>query len=636
MSVEAMKPTRVSESKPDPFVGRTVDGYRIDELIGRGGMGEVYLATQLSLNRPVALKVLPHALLEDQRFLDRFRREVDILSRLSHPGIVTVMERGEVDGRPYVVMEYVRGTSLREVMKRGPVSTSEALVIVRGVLSALEHAHTQGIIHRDIKPENVLIAPGGVVKVADFGLSRLMEPDITRLTRSHVMLGTFEYMAPEQREQAKDADERSDLYATGVVLYEMIAGELPIGHFDPLSKTRPKECDGRIDEIVKRSLQKRPDARYQKAASMGNAVSQLLSAPALVEAPAPAPAAAEAVVSPPTPDLSWHQYRVYAILLAGMVLAYAITWSMIIVAALAIAAFKIPWHKIRRKHAILVGTVALLGFAGVFKMVNMKQRNARGAATQQRLDAMRAANRPVKVLVAFLRPGKTLEPGFADALLRDLSVKDWLTRTGRPSWASFPDGISTKTGIGGVYLIFDRLVTKTGHHEETKMNTIERNIAAAFSMVLAARTNYVERILTSNANLERQMRNFPPPKAKPFRTPVARLTGIGNVLPEGTITKILDNEAVLAWIASVAAPMWEYPEGVSVVLQGRTVFVTFDRSVTKSGAGDSPSAAESRVIYAIARALVANENEFFSHATACKLQTTSKSKNDPPVPLVDK
>ncbi|MHC4959086.1 MAG: serine/threonine-protein kinase [Planctomycetota bacterium] len=294
--MEDQKQTRISDGVPDKFVGRTLDGYRIDELIGRGGMGEVYRATQLSLNRPVAIKVLPESLAEDKRFLDRFEREVDILSRLSHPAIVTVFERGEVDGRPYLAMEYVEGTSLRAVLKQGPLPPTDALVIVRAVLGALEHAHKKGIIHRDIKPENILLAPGGVVKVADFGLSRLVHgEELTRLTQSLVALGTYEYMAPEQREQSKDCDERTDLYATGVVLYETIAGELPIGHFDALSKKRPEECDSRIDSVVERSLKKSPEERFHDATAMGDAVSQLISKPGIMPVVAAAVPFAEPV-----------------------------------------------------------------------------------------------------------------------------------------------------------------------------------------------------------------------------------------------------------------------------------------------------------------------------------------------------
>jgi hypothetical protein len=290
MRVEEERPTRADPSPPDPFLGQILGGCRIDEVLGRGGMGVVYKATQLSLNRPVAIKVLPEEVCGQPQFVERFKREVDVLSRLAHPNVVTVFERGEVDGRLYVIMEYVQGTSLREVIRKGPLPSAEALVIVRGVLAALEHAHGKGIIHRDIKPENVLVAPGGIVKVADFGLSRLIDPaEATRLTHTNILLGTYEYMAPEQREKAREADERADIYATGVVLYELLAGELPIGHFAALSRKRPRECDSRIDEIVERSLAKSPEDRYQRASEMGAAVSRVLSAAA---APEPPPVAA--------------------------------------------------------------------------------------------------------------------------------------------------------------------------------------------------------------------------------------------------------------------------------------------------------------------------------------------------------
>jgi hypothetical protein len=203
---------------------------------------------------------------------------------------VTVFDRGEVDGRPYLILEFIDGTSLREVMRNGPVPAAEALQIVSSVLSALEHAHNQGVIHRDIKPENVLLSKGTVVKVADFGLSRLIDPEKeTRLTRTHLTLGTFEYMAPEQREKARDADERSDLYATGVVLYELLTGELPIGRFALPSHKRPAECDRRIDAVIERSLEKDPAQRYQGAGEMASAVSAILDRPHADEGPSPQP-----------------------------------------------------------------------------------------------------------------------------------------------------------------------------------------------------------------------------------------------------------------------------------------------------------------------------------------------------------
>jgi len=282
--------TRLSEngngSPADPFLDRTFDGYQIEEVIGRGGMGTVYRARQLSLGRPVAIKILSRDLADKEQFLERFLREADALSRLSHPNVVQVYDRGEVDGQPYLVMEYVEGASLRDVMQEGPLPAAEALRIVSSVLAALEHAHVNGIVHRDIKPENVLLSRGRVIKVADFGLSRLLGPaDLTRLTRTQLVLGTYEYMAPEQRERSKEADPRSDLYATGVVLYEMLTGELPIGRFTLPSQRRPEDCDGRFDELVERSLAKNPARRFQSASEMSGAVSVLLEHPDPVAPP---------------------------------------------------------------------------------------------------------------------------------------------------------------------------------------------------------------------------------------------------------------------------------------------------------------------------------------------------------------
>jgi len=278
--------TRLSEQGGDPWIGRTVGGYRIEAVLGRGGMGTVYRARQLSLGRPVAIKVLPLDLAGEEQFLERFHREADALSRLSHPNVVTVFDRGEVDGQPYLVMEYVEGTSLREMVREKPLALLEALRIATAVLAALDHAHEKGIVHRDIKPENVLLSRDGVVKVADFGLSRLLGPDHgTRLTRTQLVLGTYEYMAPEQREHAREADPRSDLFATAVVLYEMLTAELPIGRFTLPSQRRPEDCDARVDALVERGLEKNPARRFQSAREMSEAIAAIQQSPQPQAAP---------------------------------------------------------------------------------------------------------------------------------------------------------------------------------------------------------------------------------------------------------------------------------------------------------------------------------------------------------------
>ncbi len=263
--------------EPDPWLNRTFGGYRVDERIGEGGMASVYRGTQLSLGRPVAIKVLPELYVAEFQFRERFRREADALGRLQHKNIVTVIDRGEVDERPFLVMEYVDGKSLRDILREGRLPVRTALNYIHGVLSALDHAHALGVVHRDVKPENVLVGKDGTVKVVDFGLGRYRtEYEMTRLTHTRMALGTREYMSPEQREKAKDADERSDLYSAGVILYEMLTGELPIGRFESPSAKRPGECDRRIDVIVELALQNNPDDRYQRAAQMAHAVKEAL------------------------------------------------------------------------------------------------------------------------------------------------------------------------------------------------------------------------------------------------------------------------------------------------------------------------------------------------------------------------
>ncbi len=250
--------------------GTRIGGYRIVELIGRGGMGRVYRATQISLGRPVALKILDGRLALDPVFRRRFERESEALTKLEHPNIVRIIDRGSEDGVCFFVMELVEGRNLREWMSDRRPEYRECVRIAEEVCDALAYAHGRGIIHRDIKPENILIDRTGRVKIADFGLSRILrttdgEP-VSRLTQTRLAMGTFDYISPEQRESARYADARSDLFALGVVLYEMLTGELPLGNFDPPSRlARVPES---IDAVVLRALQKDPRRRFETAAEM--------------------------------------------------------------------------------------------------------------------------------------------------------------------------------------------------------------------------------------------------------------------------------------------------------------------------------------------------------------------------------
>ncbi|MBI3185447.1 MAG: serine/threonine protein kinase [Myxococcales bacterium] len=261
--------TAISRGKsPD-----VIPGYRLEKLVGKGGMGEVHQATQLSLGRKVALKLLAPDLAKDQAFVGRFEKEGAALAALSHPNVVSIVDQGKTDFTYYLVMEYVDGPSLREVMRSPLLEPSSALKIILEICRAIDYAHNRGVIHRDLKPENILFdeQAGGIAKVTDFGLAGFAESaqDASKfnLTETHVAMGTASYMAPEQRVDAKSADHRADVYSLGVVLYELVVGEVPLGNFDPPS-TRKPGVDRRIDDIVARCLKPLPADRYQKVSDL--------------------------------------------------------------------------------------------------------------------------------------------------------------------------------------------------------------------------------------------------------------------------------------------------------------------------------------------------------------------------------
>lgn len=232
-------------------------------LIGHGGMSAVFKARQPRLDRVVALKVLPKSLAATPGFAERFHREGRVLARLSHPSIVTVHDFGESGGFAYLVMEFVDGVNLRQAMRAGRFTPEQALRIIPAICDALQFAHTQGVLHRDIKPENILLDTAGKVKIADFGIAKILDEkggDML-LTQSGAKLGTAPYMAPEQIEQPSSVDHRADIYSLGVVFYEMLTGELPLGRFAAPSEFAA--VGGNIDEIVFRALEKERSRRQQ-------------------------------------------------------------------------------------------------------------------------------------------------------------------------------------------------------------------------------------------------------------------------------------------------------------------------------------------------------------------------------------
>ena len=238
------------------------------ELLGQGGMGAVYKARQPGLDRLVALKILPSQAGSDPGFAERFNREARALARLSHPNIVAVYDFGQTHGLHYFIMEYVDGPNLREIERANKLSAREALQIIPQICEALQFAHDEGVVHRDVKPENVLLDKKGRVKIADFGLAKILgrEPKDLRLTGARDVVGTPHYMAPEQVEHPQEVDHRADIYSLGVVFYEMLTGELPLGKFAlPSQKV---QVDVRLDEVVLHTLEKEPSRRYQHASQV--------------------------------------------------------------------------------------------------------------------------------------------------------------------------------------------------------------------------------------------------------------------------------------------------------------------------------------------------------------------------------
>ena len=256
------KPRFVAERS---WEGSEIDGLRIEERIGAGGMGTVYRALPVAGGPALAVKFLSPSLAAEPELVARFGREVALLEKLDHAAIVKVRAHGASQGVPWFAMDLVDGPTLATRLMTGPLGLSEAREVFPQLLDALAHAHSRGIVHRDLKPANVLLAKDGA-RLADFGIAR---PDInsatrkTQLTRTDAIMGTFPYMSPEQR-SGRPVDARSDLYSVGVMIYEALSGQRPEGAFPPLHQIRP-EVPAAVDMVLTRLLQPDPAARYAKA-----------------------------------------------------------------------------------------------------------------------------------------------------------------------------------------------------------------------------------------------------------------------------------------------------------------------------------------------------------------------------------
>ena len=283
-----------TENHPGGFTPPTLEElseifprFEILELIGKGGMGAVYKVRQPELDRIVAMKILPPAIGLSPAFSSRFTREAKALAKLNHPGIVTIHESGQEGGLYYILMEYVDGVNLRQLLANGRISPREAMAIVPQICDALQFAHDQGIVHRDIKPENLLLDRLGRVKVADFGIAKLMGNDDPAATTTHTLeatltdggkaMGTPQYMAPEQTDSPAEVDHRADIFALGVVFYQMLTGELPEKDIQPPS--RKVSIDVRLDEVVMKALEKNPAMRYSNATAFKTGIAEFEQVP---------------------------------------------------------------------------------------------------------------------------------------------------------------------------------------------------------------------------------------------------------------------------------------------------------------------------------------------------------------------
>jgi serine/threonine protein kinase len=282
--------------------------YELEELVGSGGMSSVYRAHDRVLERKVALKLLHQRLTSEEEYVERFRREARMVAGLLHQNIVTVIDRGEDDGRPFIVFEFVAGENLKQLVDReGPLPVDRVLELGIQIARGLAFAHANGYVHRDVKPQNVLLNGDGEAKVTDFGIARSL--DVKHgVTQTGTVLGTSDYIAPEQA-QGQQVDEHTDMYSLGIVLYELLAGELPftgdnfvavamqhINEPPPHVSHRRPDVPPRLDAAIARALAKRPEDRFATMADFGRELEACLEE---VRTPGGAPTV---VLTPPRPN----------------------------------------------------------------------------------------------------------------------------------------------------------------------------------------------------------------------------------------------------------------------------------------------------------------------------------------------
>ncbi len=314
---------------PDDLSGKTLGQYHIVQKLGAGGMAIVYLAEQPTMDRTVAIKIMPSQFLYAPQFLQRFEREVKVIARLQHPRILPVYDYGQIEERPYIVMAYMPGGTLADRIKEGPMPLDEVIRLTNQIAEGLDHAHSEGVIHRDFKPSNVLLDKSSNAYLADFGIAKISETTV-HLTGSSV-IGTPSYMAPEMG-QGSEATPAVDVYALGITVYQMLAGKLPyeggtpirmlMAHAtDPIPGVRVERPDlpPAIEAVLKKAMAKNPEDRYRSAGELADALQAAASGeweeiplppetvdiktptPTPIHMPTPPPPTPASVPTPPSP-----------------------------------------------------------------------------------------------------------------------------------------------------------------------------------------------------------------------------------------------------------------------------------------------------------------------------------------------
>jgi predicted Ser/Thr protein kinase len=290
--------------------GTAIGDFRLEELVGRGGMGVVYRATQVSLGRTVAIKLIAEAVADDPAFRARFKREARLAAGLDHPNVIPIYQADEAAGRLFIAMRYVEGTDLGAlVAEQGPLPAEEAAAIAGQVAAALDAAHAHGLVHRDVKPGNVLVDRAGHVYLTDFGITKQVASR-TGLTLEGGLVGTLDYAAPEQL-RGGPVDARTDVYALGCLLFELLTGEVPyrrasegekvLAHLSappPLPSESRSDLPAGFDAVVARAMAKEPDARYASAGELASAAQAALAGERLTRPAAPVVAAPEPAAAP--------------------------------------------------------------------------------------------------------------------------------------------------------------------------------------------------------------------------------------------------------------------------------------------------------------------------------------------------